>query len=70
MSTLRNGGIITESDYTGRKLADAKKYAEDGGFTVRIVEQDGVSKMLDMSIRPDRINFIVRRGIVISAFGG
>jgi hypothetical protein len=70
MKRLRDGGIITESDYKGKPLEIAKKYAEDGGFEVRIVEENGVSKMLDMSVKSDRINFRVQHGFVVGAFGG
>jgi len=67
---LRNFGMFSESDYKGKTLEEATKYAEDGGFTVRIAEQDGDAKMLDMSVRGDRINFRVRAGYVTAAFGG
>ena len=67
---MRNNGIITESEYKGKSLEDAKKYAEEGGFITRIVEQNGVSLMLDMSAVSNRINFRVRDGFVTAAFGG
>jgi hypothetical protein len=70
MNKLRNNGMLTESDYVGKTIDDAKKYAEDGGFTIRIVEENGISKMLDMSAKSDRINFRVRDGFVTAAFGG
>ncbi len=70
MNRLRNGGMITESDYKGKKLEEAVKYAEEGGFIVRIVEEDGISKMLDMSVKSDRINFRIRNGLITAAFGG
>lgn len=70
MAYLRNNGIITESDYRGKTIEEATKYAEEGGFIVRIVEQDGVSNMLDMSVKSNRINFRVRNGYVIGAHGG
>ncbi len=67
---LRNNGIITERDYTGKSLEDATEYAESGGFEIRIVEENGISKMLDMSVKENRINFRVNGGIVTAAFGG
>lgn len=67
---LRNNGIITQSDYIGKKLDEAKQYAESGGYTVRIVEENGVAKMLDMSVNQNRINFRVSNGIVTDVFGG
>jgi hypothetical protein len=70
MSYLRNNGIITESDYTGKTIEEATKFAEEGGFIVRIVEVDNVAKMLDMSAKANRINFRVRSGKVTAVFGG
>jgi len=67
---LRNNGLITESEYKGKSLEEAKRYAEDGGFITRIVEENGVALMLDMSAKSNRINFRVRDGFVTAAFGG
>ena len=67
---LRNFGVFSESEYKGKTLEEATKYAEEGGFVVRIAEQDGDAKMLDMSVRADRLNFRVRAGYVTAAFGG
>jgi len=67
---LRNNGIISESEYKGKTLDEAKKYAESGGFIVRIVEENGIPKMLDMSVKDNRINFRVSNGVVTAAFGG
>jgi hypothetical protein len=70
MSRMRNGGIITKEEYVGKTLQEANKWAEEGGFITRIVEENGISKMLDMSNRGDRLNFRVRNGIVTDVFGG
>ena len=70
MNKLRNNGMLTESDYVGKTIDEAKKYAEDGGFTTRIVEENGIAIMLDMSSKDDRINFRVVKGYITSAFGG
>ena len=67
---LRNFGMFSESEYKGKTLEEATKYAEEGGFVVRIAEQDGDAKMLDMSVRADRLNFRVRAGYITAAFGG
>jgi len=67
---LRNNGIIVRSDYVGKQLEKAKEYAESGGYTVRIVEENGVAKMLDMSVNQNRINFRVSNGVVTDVFGG
>ena len=67
---LRNFGVFSESEYKGKTLEEATKYAEDGGFVVRIAEQEGDVKMLDMSVRADRLNFRVRSGFITAVFGG
>jgi hypothetical protein len=70
MQKLRDNGIITESDYKGKTLEDATQYAVAGGFEVRIVEENGIPKMLDMSVKSNRINFRVNNGRVTAAHGG
>jgi hypothetical protein len=70
MSQLRNNGIISKEEYVNKLLEEATEYAKQGGFVVRVVEENGVSKMLDMSNKSNRVNFRVRNGIVIDVFGG
>jgi phosphosulfolactate synthase (CoM biosynthesis protein A) len=70
MSYLRDNGIITEKQYVGKTLDEATKYAEEGGFEVRIVEIDGQSKMLTMDAKSNRINFRLNGGFITEAFGG
>ena len=70
MSHLRNGGIISKEEYVGKTLQEATKYAEDGGFVVRVVETDCHSKMLDMSVNAKRLNFRVNKEFVTDVFGG
>jgi len=70
MSELRNGGIITKSEYVGKTLQEATKYANDGGFSIRIVEKDGRPEMLDMSNKENRLNFRVYNDKVTDVFGG
>ena len=67
---LRDNGIITERQYVGKTLEEATKFAEDGGFEVRVVEIDGQAKMLNMDARSNRINFRVNGGYISAAFGG
>lgn len=67
---LRNNGMITKGEYEGKTLEEATQYAKDGGYTVRIVEQDGQSFMLTMDVNQSRINFRVKNGYVIDAYGG
>ena len=68
--SLRDNGIITERQYIGKTIDEATKYAEEGGFEVRIVEVDGQAKMLTMDAKSNRINFRIRGGYVTAAFGG
>ena len=68
--TLRNFGLITPSEYIGKVYQEARIYAEDGGFSTRIVEEDGVSYMLEMDVKSDRLNFRINNNIVTDVYGG
>ena len=61
MANLRNGGIITENEYVGKTVEEATKYAEDGGYEVRIVEKNGVPLMLTADLNSHRINFRINQ---------
>jgi hypothetical protein len=67
---LRNNGIITKTEYVGKTYTDARKYAEEGGFTTRIVEEDGKTLMLEYNVNARRLNFRVMNNIVTDVFGG
>jgi hypothetical protein len=67
---LRNFGLITPSEYVGKTYQEARQYAIDGGFTTRIVEENGVSYMLTMDVKGDRLNFRIKNDIVIDVYGG
>lgn len=67
---LRNFGMITPDEYIGKSYGDARKYAEDGGFTTRIVEENGVSKILEMDVKSNRLNFRIKNNIIIDVYGG
>ena len=70
MAYLRNSGIITKSEYVGKSLEEAKKYAEEGGFVTRVVEEDGKSFVLTMDAKSDRLNFRVKGGYITDVYGG
>lgn len=70
MSYLRRDGRIYPEEYKGKPLDEATKYAKDGGFEVRVVEVDGQTKMLDMSVKSARVNFRVRNNIVYDVYTG
>jgi hypothetical protein len=68
---LRNHGMITQGEYNGKTLEEATQYAKDGGYqVVRVTEEDGQGKMVTMEVNPNRINFRVKHGYVIDAYGG
>lgn len=70
MSYLRRNGMVSESEYKGLTLEKAIQYAEQGGFVYRIVEEDGQHKLLDMSVRGDRVNLRIKDGIVTGVYTG
>jgi hypothetical protein len=68
---LRNNGMFSPNEYKGKTIDEATKYAGEGGFIVRITETDGQSIMVDaLDIKANRLNFRVRDGFVIDAYGG
>lgn len=70
MSYLRNNGVISKEEYVGKTIDEAKRYAEEGGFITRIVEEDGKSFILTMDFLTNRLNFRVRGGYVTDVYGG
>lgn len=67
---LRNNGIIEKREYVGKTLQEAKEYAESGGFTIRIVEEDGKAFMVTYDFKTNRLNFRLRNNKVTDVFGG
>lgn len=67
---LRNNGIYTQSEYRGKSVDEAKKYAEDGGFETRIIEVDGKALMVTHDFKTNRLNFRVSNGYVTEVSGG
>ena len=68
---VRNNGMFSEKEYKGKTIEEATKYAEDGGFIVRVTETNGLSIMTDMlDINANRLNFRVRDGFVVDVYGG
>lgn len=70
MKVLRNNGIYSKGEYYGKTLDEAKKYAESGGFNIRIVEKDGTPLMVTEDVKHARLNFRLRDGFVVDVFGG
>lgn len=67
---LRNNGIIEKREYVGKTLQEAKEYAESGGFTIRIVEEDGKAFMVTRDFKTNRLNLRLRNNKVTDVFGG
>jgi hypothetical protein len=68
---VRNNGMFSEEEYKGKTIEEATKYAEDGGFVVRVTETNGQSIMVDMlDINANRLNFRVRGEFVIGVYAG
>ena len=62
--------MITKKEYVGKTYPEARAYAEEGGFTTRIVEENGQALMLEYSVNDRRLNFRVSNNIVTDVFGG
>ena len=62
--------MYSKEEYVGKTYEEAKKYAEDGGFMTRVVEEDGNAFMLEHNVNGRRMNFRVRRGFITDAFAG
>lgn len=62
---------ISERDYIGLGIMEAEIQAKCDGYNeVRIVEVDGVSRMLDMDVKSNRINVRIQGDRVIGAYTG
>jgi hypothetical protein len=70
MSQLRNNGIYSKNEYVGKTLEEATKYAEQGGFIIRIVEKEGIPLMLTHDVKENRLNFRTKGNKVVDVFGG
>jgi hypothetical protein len=67
---MRNNGIISQNEYVGKTYQDAKKYAEEGGFITRIVEENGNSFIYELDNKSNRLNFRIKNNIVTDVYGG
>ncbi len=70
MNQLRNKGIYSKSEYVGKSLEEATRYAEEGGFITRIVEKEGIPLMLTHDVKENRLNFRIKNNTVVDVFGG
>jgi hypothetical protein len=61
---------ITEKEWVGLTLQEAILKAQGIGYIHRIVEENGVSKMLEYNNKSNRINLRLRNDRVIGAYPG
>ncbi len=61
---------ITENEWVGLTLQEAIAKATSIGYTYRIVEENGVAKMVEYSNKSNRINLRLRNDLVIGVFPG
>lgn len=61
---------ITEKEWLGLTLQEAIQKSQNIGYTHRIVEENGVPKMLDYNNKSNRINLRLRDDRVIGAYPG
>lgn len=61
---------ITENEWMGLTLNEAMQKAKSIGYEWRIVEENGVSKMLEYSNKSNRVNFRLRNDRIIGVYPG
>lgn len=61
---------ITEREWIGLTLAEAIQKAKNIGYTHRIVEENGVPKMLEYNNKSNRVNLRLRDDKVIGVYPG
>lgn len=61
---------ITESEWVGLTLKEAIAKAERIGYVHRIVEENGVPKMLEYSNKSNRVNLRMKNDRVIGVYTG
>lgn len=61
---------ITEKEWVGLTLQEAIMKAQSIGYIHRIVEENGVAKMLEYNNKSNRINLRLRNDRVIGAYPG
>jgi hypothetical protein len=62
--------VITESHWVGMTVEDANERAKGIGYTCRIVEENGVSFMVNADVRSNRLNLRIRDGKIIGLYTG
>ncbi len=50
----------------GLTAREASELAMTSGYVARIVREDGESRLINLDMRKDRLNFVVEKGIVVA----
>lgn len=61
---------ITENEWIGLTLKDAVEKAKNIGYEFRIVEENGVSRMVEYSNKSNRVNLRLSSDRVIGVYPG
>jgi hypothetical protein len=67
--TPRISQAEAEELVVGRRLDEAVKRADEAGFDVRVVRQDGSGRPRRMDRRTNRINVATEAGVVVAVTG-
>jgi hypothetical protein len=62
--------LITEKEWIGLTIDEAIEKANSINYTHRIVEEDGESKILPYDNKSNRINFRIRKNLIIGVYTG
>lgn len=54
------------NEIVGMEVSEAKTHLENHGKLLRVINEDGVSKMVKADINMNRVNVFVVKGIVIN----
>jgi len=61
---------ITEKEWIGLTLTETNQRAQSIGYTTRIVEENGISYMVTLDYKSNRLNLRVRDNIIIGLYTG
>lgn len=61
---------ITENEWMGLTLKEAIEKAKNIGYDWRVVEENGVAKMVEYSNKSNRVNFRLRGDRVCGVYPG
>jgi hypothetical protein len=56
-------------DLVGKSVAEADRICADNGLTLRVVREDEIEYGVTMDYKTDRVNIVVKNGIVVAVNG-